>query len=446
MKTDAGFAEEMAASAIGSGADEAEVFVRSTKGLSVEIKDQEVDSLKSSSGFGYSLRVICGKRLGFAYSTDPAATASVIREAMAGAQFSDFDPHLELPAADGASDVNVYDPVIAGISEDDAIRKVILLEKAVFAEDPRIVRTRKASGSFGYSEVTIANSKGVNASYQATFCSGQVSAIAEENGESQIGGEYDASCILNDVSFDAIGSGAARKALQLLGSRKIEGRRAAVILDNSVTVDFLGIIASSLSSEAVQKGKSLLAGRIGQRVVSPKITVIDNGLLPGKVGSGPVDDEGVPCREKLLIREGILLTYLYNTYTAKKEGVLSTGNASRAGFSSLPSVGTTNLYLEASSPDRAIGLPGMIGSLDKGLYVVDAMGVHTANPVSGDFSIGVSGLWIEAGQVKYAVKEAVIAGNILNLFEKVEAIGDDIRFYGGVGAPSLFIPDVDISA
>jgi PmbA protein len=446
MKTDAGFAEDVVAVAVRSGADEAEVFVRSSKGLSVEIKDQSVESLKSSSSFGYSLRVISGGRLGFSYSTDPIAARTVVREAIETARFSDPDPYLGLPGAGGAAEVKIYDPVIATMSEDEAIRSVMLLEKAVFAEDPRIARTRKAMGSFGFSQTTIANSKGVNASYASTFCSGQVSAVAEENGESQIGGEYDASCFLNEVSFEAIGSGAARRAVQLLGSRKIEGRKAAVILDNSVAVDFLGIIASSVSSDALQKGKSLLAGKIGQKVISPKVTVIDNGLLRGRLGSGPVDDEGVPCSEKLLIEEGVLVTYLYNTYTARKGGALSTGNAARGGFSSLPSVGATNLYLEAASPASVVERGRMIRSLDRGLYVVDAMGVHTANPVSGDFSIGVTGLWIEEGEVKYPVKEAVISGNILGLFGRIEEVGDDLRFYGSVGAPSLLIPDVDISA
>jgi PmbA protein len=173
---------------------------------------------------------------------------------------------------------------------------------------------------------------------------------------------------------------------------------------------------------------------------------MDNGLLPGRLGSSPVDDEGVPCAEKLLIREGVLLSYVYNTYTARKGGVLSTGNAARAGFSALPSVGVSNLYLEASSAAHVVGAARMISSVAKGLYIVDAMGVHTANPVTGDFSIGVTGLWIDKGEIKYPVREAVVSGNILDLFGRVDAVGDDLRFYGSTGAPSLLIPDVDISA
>ncbi|MDA8431661.1 MAG: TldD/PmbA family protein [Nitrospiraceae bacterium] len=446
MRTDAGFAAELVAAAIRRGADEAEVFSRSSRGLSIEIKDQSVESLKSSAGFGYALRVIKDGRLGFSYSTDPAAFQTVIGNALDTARSSDPDPYLGLPDAGGAAEVAIYDTAIAELSEDEAIQSVMRLEKAVFEEDRRIARVRKASGSFASSETRIANSKGVDTAYSSTSCGGQVSAVAEDSGESQIGWEYDASCFLKDVSFEAIGRGAAKRAVRLLGSRKIEGCKAEVVLDNSVTVDFLGIFASSLSSEAVQKGKSLLTGKIGRKVISPKITVVDSGLLAGRLGSSPVDDEGVPCREKLLIREGVLFTYVYSTYTARKDNVLSTGNASRAGFASLPGVGVSNLYLEAASHSDVLDADRIIRSIDRGLYVVEAMGVHTANPVSGDFSIGVTGLWIEKGEVKYPVKEAVVSGNILEFFGRIEAIGDDLRFYGSTGAPSLIISGVDISA
>jgi PmbA protein len=248
MRTDAGFAAELIASAVRRGADEAEVFSRSSRGLSVEIKDQSVESLKSSAGFGYALRVIKDGRLGFSYSTDPANSQAVIGNALDSARFSDPDPYLGLPDPGGAAEVAVYDPAVAELNEEEAIQAGMRLEKAVFEEDRRIARVRKASGSFGYSETRIANSKGVNVAYSSTWCSGQVSAVAEESGESQIGWEYDASCFLKDVSFEAIGRGAAQRAVRLLGSRKIAGCKAEVVLDNSVTVDFLGIFASSLSS------------------------------------------------------------------------------------------------------------------------------------------------------------------------------------------------------
>jgi PmbA protein len=232
----------------------------------------------------------------------------------------------------------------------------------------------------------------------------------------------------------------------LLGARTIAGSRTNVILDNSVTIDFLGIFASSLSSEALQKGKSLLQDKLGKAIISPRINIIDSGLRPGKLGSRPVDDEGVPTSEKILVHEGVLQTYLYNTYTARKGNTNSTGNAARGSFSSLPSVGITNLFIEPSTVGGCLGKKELFKFLGRGLYIVDAMGVHTANPVSGDFSLGVTGLWIEGGEVRFPVKEAVISGNILEFFNKVAAVGDDLIFYGNMGAPSIIISDVDISA
>ncbi len=274
-----------------------------------------------------------------------------------------------------------------------------------------------------------------------TSCAAQIMVVAEDGGDSQMGWDFDGSRFLGDVTFEKVGKNAARRALRLLGAKKMNSVKADVILDNSVATEFLGIFASLLSSDYVQKGKSLLAGKLHQKVVGELVNVVDDGSMERKLGSRPFDDEGVPTSKKYLIDCGMLSGYMYNVYTAKKDGVTSTGNAVKAGFSSLPGVGPSNLHIPASS-----GSGDILAFLDKGLYITDAMGIHTANPVSGGFSIGVSGLWIEKGVVKYPVKEAVISGNILDFFGKVKAVGNDLRFYGNMGAPSMMIGPLDISA
>jgi PmbA protein len=195
----------------------------------------------------------------------------------------------------------------------------------------------------------------------------------------------------------------------------------------------------------VQKGKSMLAGKIGKSVLNHRLNVIDSGLLNKKLGSKPVDDEGVPTTNKTLIEKGILKGFLHNTYTAKKDNVRSTGNAVRGGYTGIPSVGPANIYIEPVSREHTADLEGLIKHIDRGLYVTETMGMHTANPISGEFSVGASGLWIELGEVKHPVKEAVISGNVLDLFKSVMVIGDDLRFYGNIGAPSLLIEGIDIS-
>ncbi len=446
MKINPEFAQKVIAGAIKRGADQAEVFMKTSKSLSVEIKEQAVDSLKSSTSMGYSLRVIRDGHLGFSYATSADDSDAVIARAIEAAGFSDADDFLDLPAPGLLADVNVFDPQLKAVNEDEAIKAVKLVEKSVFEADARIKKVRKASGSFSSSTTLIANSKGLNAGYESTACSAQVTAIAEQSGESQMGWDYDAGCFLRELSFEAVGRGAAQRAAQLLGSRKIKGCKGNVIIDNAVAADFMGIFASSLSSDAVQKGKSLLAGKAGRKVVSSRINMIDSGLLDGKLGSSPVDDEGVCSQQKTVILEGVLQTYLYNTYTGRKAGVASTGNASRGGFLTLPSVGISNLYLEPVSEMDVVPRAKIFEGVGTGLYVTEAMGVHTANPISGDFSVGVTGLWIEKGEAAFPVKEAVLSGNVLDLFGRIEAVGDDLRFYGNIGAPSLIIFGVDISA
>ncbi len=297
MRIDPAFAGEVIGKALKRGAEQAEVFIGSSKNLSVEVKNQAVDSLKSSLSFGYSLRLVRGGRLGFSYSTDRNDSDGVISRAIEAAAHCDSDPYLGLPEAAPPAEVEIFDRAIEEIAEDDAIARVMLVEKSACDEDGRVGKIRKASGSFTLSATVIANSKSVNANFLSTSCFAQITAIAEEDGESQMGWDFGASRFLRDISFGEIGKSAARRAVRLLGSKKIGARRADIILDNSVTVDFLGIFASSLSSEAVQKGKSLLAGKIGTRVISDKINMIDSGLLPGRLGSSPVDGEGVPVTE-----------------------------------------------------------------------------------------------------------------------------------------------------
>lgn len=446
MKIDREFGGRLLELAIKKGADLAEVYVKSYRSLLIEVKDQTVEAMESSISFGYSARVIRDSRLGFSYSTDPEELAVVVDNALQASRWTERDTYLELPEPLEAKRVEIYDSEIDSIREEDAIEKALLIERSALREDSRIKKIRKASGSFSRGEILILNSKGVDENYSSTTSIAQIMTVAEDGSESQMGWDFEGSRFLKDVSFENVGRNAARRAIQLLGARKISAIKAPVILDNSVTSDFLGIFVSSLSSESVQKGKSLLAGKIGQEVISSRINIIDDGLLPRKLGSRPIDDEGVATREKILIKEGVLLGYLYNIYTAKKDGVASTGNAVRRGFSDVPLVGALNLYIDAASRSDVMGMKEMVSAADKGLFVTEAMGVHTANPISGEFSVGVSGLWIENGEIKFPVKEAVISGNILDFFGKVEAVGDDLRFYGNIGAPSLLIGPTDISA
>jgi PmbA protein len=444
MRTDREFCARLIERVLAKGAHLAEVYQKASRLLSVEVREGEVEAVETAVSQGYGLRVIKDGRLGFSYSNSPEDMERVAQTALETAEFTERDEFLVLPGPSKPGTPEVRDPEVEDMKEDEAVKRARLIEKTARAEDSRIRKTRKASASFSSSDTLVVNSRGVDYGYCSTFLSAQITVVAQEGEESQMGWDYRGGRFLQDVDFEAVGREAARRALSMLGARRITARKAPVVLDCVVAAELLSVLASMLSSETVQKGKSLLKGRMGQPVVSSLIDIIDDGLLAHGPGTRDIDDEGVPTSEHVLIEEGVLRGYMYNTRTAKKDGVASTGNAVRAGYSSVPSVGPTNLYI--SSRSNRVPLGEMLGSAEAALYVLEAMGVHTANPISGEFSIGVSGLWLEGGKAAYPVKEAVVSGNLLDFFGKVRAVGEDLRFLGGIGSPSLLVGPTDISA
>ncbi|MBI5676473.1 MAG: TldD/PmbA family protein [Nitrospirae bacterium] len=456
--------DEIIKKALKKGCDSAEVFIKSAEGISVSAKDGEIEALEASCEIGIALRVIKGNRPGFSFTTSHAEDdiENTIAEAVEGSRWTVADIYIDLPAQMKPSEVMVFDGKIKELREEDIIKHALSLEEKTRAYDSRITKVRKAEVSAGTGITTILNSKGVKASYASSYVSASVTPLAEDGNDSQIGWGFASSRRISGIDLDNIAASASKRAVELLGSRKIKPLKSPVILDPYVAVQFLGIVSASLSAEAVQKKRSLLAGRTGQTIVSPLIEIIDDGLMPWGTGTKPVDDEGVSVSCKTLVSKGVLTGYLHNTYTAKKDGIVSTGNAVRSSSKSLPGVGATNLYIKPAGSQESVssGDPTrrevrgqkseekneLIRSLSRGILITEVMGVHTANPVSGDFSVGISGLWIENGEALYPVKEAVISGNILELFKKVEIVGSDLTFYGGKGSPSILIGEMDISA
>jgi PmbA protein len=446
MKIDKIAIDKILNRALKNGANQAEVYALTSRSISVEAKDRQTDALERSQDAGFSIRIIKDKKPGFSYSTDTDRWEKVVDMALASAKWGVADEFHGLPQNNTYPDVKIKDQAIIDCAEDTAINLAIELEAIALGADSRIKKVRKASCSLSNYEIFIANSNGFYGNYQGTSSAISVTAMAEHNGESQVGWDFETSKRLCDCSPARVGKMAADRAIELLGAKKIETIKAPVILENSVANEFLGILSSSLSSENAQKGKSQLSGKVGEMIVSNKIKVIDDPLLPFHPASRPFDSEGVSSQKNILIDDGILMGYLYNTYTANKEGRKSTGNGVRGGIYGVPTVGSSNLFLESCSKDQVYSLQKLFSMIPNGLYITEAMGLHTANPVTGEFSIGVNGLWIEGGEVKFPVREAVITGTILDIFKNITAIGCDMRFYGAIGCPSLLINEMDISS
>jgi PmbA protein len=444
MKTDRDLPDKIIDIALKNGAEQAEVFQRTSRKLSAEVKSGEVAAVESAVSVGYGIRVIVDGRPGFYYSTHGDEAKKAVLAALDIARFTEPDKYLGFPEPREPETPEINDPRVTSISEDEAIERAMSTESAAFASDKRVTRTRKAMVSFYSGETLVVNSKGISYGYPSTSVTAHIMAVAEEGGESQMGWGFDSGRFIEDVNFEEVGAESGKRAVLMLGAKKTTATKAPVVLDNHIAADFLSIFGSMLSSENVQKGKSLLAGKLGSQVISKNLDIIDDGVFYHGPGSRPIDDEGVPALRKVLVREGVLEGFMYNSRTARKEGRESTGNAIRGRFSAVPSVGPLNLYINTTG--KRMTKDEMLASVEQGLYIIEAMGMHTANPISGQFSIGVSGMWVEGGKPAYPVKEAVISGNVLDFFCGVTAIGDDLRFFGNIGSPSLLMGAIDISA
>jgi len=451
------FAEDVIKRALNKGCDKAEIFIRSSRGISAEAKDGSVEALEVSRDVGIALRVIKGQKLGFAFASDYHEIDDTINAAMDASKCTVADEYLDIPEQTHVNEVLIFDEQIKDITEDTVIKNALLLEESALSFDERIKKVRKAEVGVDVSHTIIANSNGVNVDYEGTYYSASVSTLASmDNGDNQMGWDFAGSRRMRDVDISTVGATASKRAVELLGSRKISAVKAPVIICPSVAVSFLDILSASLSAEAVQKQRSFLQGKVGQMITSTIIDLVDDGTMQWGTGTRPVDDEGVPVSKKSVISKGVLNSYLYNTYAAKKAGLRSTGNAVRGSHKSLPGIEVTNFYLkpEESLETAVIGARGrsplqenkLIKSMSRGILILNAMGLHTANPISGDFSVGISGQWVENGEIAYPIKEAVVSGNILTLFKKIDALGSDMEFYGNIGSPSLLIGDMDISA
>ncbi|MBI5656686.1 MAG: TldD/PmbA family protein, partial [Geobacter sp.] len=371
----------------GRALDGWEIMAGASRNLSIEVKDQTVDTFRCSAPVGVSVRVLKGQGLGFSYSTsmDDADLSRMIDNALVGAatQTPDACNGLPLPSEYPAL-AGLFDPELAAVSEEKKIGRAMDLERLTLAADPRVKRVRKSSyGENAYS-VAIRNSHEVSGEYRGTSVSSSIAVVAEAEGDSQMGWDFGFSTVFSEVSVEEIAARAAVKATGLLGARKIPTMRCPAVMDSHVAGEILEVLAPSFLAESVQKGKSLLAGKLGQQLFSPLLRIRDDGTLTGGMATAPFDGEGVPCRDNVVVEEGRLLKFLYDSYCGCKGGCESTGNAVRGGAKGLPHMGVTNFFIENGTTPAAQLLAG----INRGILLTDVIGMHTANAISGDFSVG----------------------------------------------------------
>lgn len=423
-----------------------EAYAQESRRTMVKARGGAVDSLSRSETRGVGVRVIREGRLGYAWGADPspeeaAALVAVAREGAAGAGEDEAnvlpDPEVAEPLP------GLFREGQAGLPPERKVAVALDLERAAVAAHPEVRKVEEVIYGDAVGRVAVVSTHGVDAAYArtATWC--LVSALAERDGETQSGFSFATARELDELDWAGAAREAAERGARLLGGRKPTTERLPVILDPWAASSFLGVLAGALSAEEAQKGRSLLAGREGERVGTERVTLIDDGRLPDGPAAAPVDDEGVPTDRTPLIERGELRAFLHNTATAHRAGVSSSGNAGRGSYRQVPGVGPTNLFLEpgADGPEELLRRAG------RAVYVQDVTGVHSgANPVTGQFSVGATGMRVSDGVPAEPLREMTIASTLLDVLATVEGVGSDLRFFpGGIGAPSLLVSEMTVA-
>ncbi len=423
---------------------EAEIYGVYQRALKIEVAQQQVETLKDAREKGLGIRVIKNGRLGFAYTTalEAGAIKAAVRAALKASTYMSADEHLNLtPAGAIYPQLQTFDDLIEQHSLEDKIALAQKLEALAIETDQRIKIVERSGYEQSMYQISILNSLGLDVSGQGNYCSLYQYVVAEQDDDAQ-GGFASKSCRnYRDLSPEEVADRATHRALRSLKARSLASQELPCILKPYVAVKFLGLLGQMLDAEAVLKGKSLLAGKIGQAIAAREFTVMDDGTLKGGLGSFPFDDEGVPAQQNTLIKDGVLQGFLYDNYNARKAGLRSSGNAVRMSFRNLPKVGPSNLLIKAGDQDEA----ALLEPIAKGLYITNIMGMHTANPVSGDFSLGASGIVIEQGELTYPVRGLLIAGNMTELLQDIDALGNELRFFGSRAAPSLRVAALSVA-
>ena len=423
-----------------SGATEADVLVAEGDGVSVQVRLSQVDRLSKAREKILGIRVFFGKRSASASTSDFSQISldRLVDDTCSLAKAVVEDPTSGLPDAGQYStsfpDLDLTDTRKLTVEEEIDLAK--RAEQSALSADARITNSEGAESSSNAGSILLANTHGFVGSYANTSYSLSVSPIAQDVNGGGMQRDYWYSVARKFHLLEApeqVGKEAARRTLRRLGSRRLKTQEVPVIYDPEVAKGLLGHLASAVSGYSLYKGASFLLGQLDQSIGSESLTVVDDGRLPGGFGSRPFDGEGLPTRRTMVVEKGRLTNYLLDTYSGKKLGMPSTGNASRS-VGENPTVSATNLFLQPGSHSPE----AIIRSVKKGLLVTELIGFGI-NMVTGDYSRGAMGFWIENGEIAYPVEEVTVAGNLKSMFHGIEMVGNDLEFRGRIASPTIKI-------
>ena len=428
------------------GARQAEAFLEVGRQSSCRVREGEIEDLTEATSKGVGLRVVSNQRVGFAYTSDfdPGSLNQFVDRALQLAQAAAPNKLNGLPSTQDLSNRShageLFDPEIAGLPSDWKIKASLEVERVGKAVDPRITTFESVGAGDYVSEVVVASSSGLVDAYSGTYAFLYAMPVASDGTQLQTSYWVDYKRFFKDLeSPEHVGRQAAQRALRMLGAKKVKSQKVPVIFDPMIAASFVDSIASAADGDAVFKKSSFLAKHLNERIAGEQVTLVDDGLLPRALGTAPFDGEGVPTRRTAIIENGILRNFLYDSFTARKAKTRTTGNASRS-YNALPRIGTNNLYLVpgTKAPED------LIGEVESGFYVTAMLG-RGADIVTGQYSRGANGLWIEKGELSYPVQEVTVAGDLLQMLRQLDAVGNDLQFRGSTGAPTIRFAELTVA-
>lgn len=444
-------AADIVSKAVKAGASDAEVTIREGDEFSTTVRMGQVETLKESGSRGMGLRVLVAGNNGYRVASTSTSDftddgiAHLVNGALALARVTSEDPFAGLADASEfgqlQGDLQLYHEDVYSLPTAERIEYARRAEAAALSADTRITNSDGGSFDAGTGRKVFANSRGFAGEYRGSSCSISVSPIAlGQSGEMQRDYWYTYARSIKKLDTpESVGAEAARRTLRRLDARRVKTQQAPLVFAPEIARSLIGAIFDAASGDSIYRGASFFTGKLGEQVAAPSVTVVDDNTIVGGFGTSPFDGEGLPSRRTVIVENGVLVNYLLNTYTARKLGMRSTGNASR-GLAGNPGTGAGNLFLVAGSqsPEE------ILRSVPSGLYVTELMG-QGVNMVTGDYSRGASGLWIENGELTFPVQEITIAGNLKDMFRNITAIGNDLVFRGSVASPTLRIDGMTIA-
>ncbi len=429
------------------GGEQVEVVVERSRDTQVRVYEGQVESLSSAESQGVGVRVVVDGRQGFAYAgtLDPSAIEEALADARDNAGFATPDECAGLAEPDGVPvpQLDLFHPALASAPAERKVALATELERAVLGADPRIVGLESADYVDSMSEAVVVSTTGVRSASRDGICYVMAYAVAAEGSETQTGFGFSVGRDPATLDVERAAADAAARAIRMLGATQPPTDRTTVVLDPFVTAQLLGIVAGTLTGDAVQKGRSLFADRLGEEIASPLVTLVDDPTDPRAYGASQTDGEGLACRRNVLVGAGVLDRFVHNALTARRAGTTSTGSAVRGGFKSVPGVGCRAVALEPGSLDQ----DAILAEVGDAILVQAVSGLHSGvNPVSGDFSTGAEGVRVRDGQRAEPLREFTIASTLQKMLRDVVAIGSDVDWLPmSASGVTLAVADVTVS-